>query len=78
MRRVKRALLMKRVIGKHDLKWSLMCPDECQGLADCYGQEFDDLYSKYEKEGKYRKQIDILVLWQAILDAHKETSFYTC
>ena len=79
MRRVKRALTMKRVIGSHDIKWSLMCPDESQGLADYYGDEFDELYAKYENEGRYYKQIDILVLWQAILDSHKETSLpYMC
>jgi ribonucleoside-diphosphate reductase alpha subunit len=79
MRRVKRALLMKRVTGSSNIKWSLMCPDECPGLPDCHSDEFDELYTKYEKEGRYRKQIDILVLWQAILDAHKEMSLpYMC
>ena len=25
-------------------KWSLMCPDECPGLSDCYGRDFVELY----------------------------------
>jgi len=79
MRRVKRALTLKRVTGTHDIKWSLMCPDDCPGLADCYGDEFDELYTKYEQEGRYHQQIDILVLWQAILDSQKETGLpYMC
>jgi ribonucleotide reductase alpha subunit len=73
MRRVKRAIVMKRVTGAHDIKWSLMCPDKCQGLSDCYGSEFDELYERYEAEGLYDQQIDILVLWQTILDSQKET-----
>ena len=79
MRRVKRALTMKRVTGSHDIKWSLMCPDHSPGLADCYGEEFDKLYSHYESIGQFDKQIDILVLWQAILDSQKETGLpYMC
>lgn len=79
MRRVKRALTLKRVTGSSDIKWSLMCPDKCPGLTDCYGEEFENLYIKYEKEGKYRDQIDILTIWQAILDSQKETSLpYMC
>ncbi len=74
MRRVQRALLMKRVSGSHNIKWSLMCPDECPGLVDKYGSEFDELYDQYEKAGRYKNQVDILTLWQAILDSHKETS----
>ena len=74
MRRVKHALTLKRVTGSNDIKWSLMCPDECPGLADTYGAEFDKLYDLYEREEHYSKQVDILELWQAILDAQKETS----
>ncbi|HRB93222.1 MAG TPA: WYL domain-containing protein [Chitinophagales bacterium] len=49
-------LFMKRV--KENGVWSLMCPNECPGLCDTYGEEFDALYTKYESEGKFRKQIN--------------------
>ena len=43
-------LFMKRV--EKGEKWTLMCPDECPGLSDCYGDEFVELYEKYEQDGK--------------------------
>merc|ERR1719183_3172302 len=49
-------LFMKRV--ESNGKWSLMCPNECPGLPQCYGEEFEKLYEKYEKEEKYREQIE--------------------
>jgi ribonucleotide reductase alpha subunit len=48
-------LFMKRV--QNDEMWTLMCPNECPGLADCWGEEFEKLYSRYEQEGRGRKQI---------------------
>ena len=62
---------MKRVEEKG--MWSLMCPNESPGLADCYGEEFDVLYNKYENEGRYRKQIPAQKLWFAILESQTET-----
>ncbi|PNP84596.1 hypothetical protein FNYG_02225 [Fusarium nygamai] len=64
-------LFMKRVEKNGD--WTLMCPNECPGLADCYGEEFEALYEKYEKEGKGRKTIKAQKLWYAILEAQTET-----
>lgn len=64
-------LFMERV--KNNQKWSLMCPDECPGLSDCYGQEYVELYEKYEVEGKYRKQINAQDLWFNILTSQIET-----
>ncbi|MCC6583940.1 MAG: ribonucleoside-diphosphate reductase subunit alpha [Chitinophagales bacterium] len=64
-------LFMKRV--KDNGKWSLMCPNECPGLADTYGDEFEALYMKYEAEGKFRKQINAQELWFHILDSQTET-----
>jgi len=64
-------LFMERV--KSNGKWTLMCPDECPGLADCHGQEFNDLYEKYEREGQGRESIQAQQLWFAILDAQVET-----
>ena len=64
-------LFMKRV--EEGGKWTLMCPNECPGLADCWGAEFEALYEKYEREGRGRKTIDAQKLWWAILDAQVET-----
>ena len=64
-------LFMERV--KSDGMWSLMCPDECQGLSDVYGEEFNKLYTQYENEGKYRKQIKAQELWLKILESQIET-----
>ena len=64
-------LFMKRV--KENDMWSLMCPDESPGLRDCYGDEFEGLYVKYENEGKFRKQINAQELWFAILTSQIET-----
>lgn len=64
-------LFMERVIGNK--KWSLFCPDKCPGLCDCYGDEYRELYNKYEEEGKYKCQIEARDLWGKILDAQMET-----
>jgi ribonucleotide reductase alpha subunit len=64
-------LFMERV--KANGKWSLMCPDQCRGLCDCYGDEFNTLYEKYESEGKYTKQIDAQSLWFKILESQIES-----
>lgn len=64
-------LFMKRVEKNGD--WTLMCPNECPGLADCYGEEFEALYEKYEKLGKGRKTMKAQKLWYAILEAQTET-----
>lgn len=64
-------LFMERV-EKNEL-WTLFCPSEAPGLADVYGDEFNTLYTKYEAEGRGRKQIDAQKLWFKILDAQIET-----
>ena len=64
-------LFMKRVEAEGD--WSLMCPNECPGLSDCHSAEFEALYTKYEGEGRYRKQIKARELWAAIIEAQIET-----
>jgi len=64
-------LFMRRV--ESDLGWTLMCPNECPGLADVYGSEFDGLYERYENEGKGRKTVRARELWFAILDSQMET-----
>ncbi|KAG4025012.1 hypothetical protein MFRU_074g00180 [Monilinia fructicola] len=64
-------LFMKRVEKNGD--WTLMCPNECPGLADVYGEEFEALYESYEKAGKGRKTIKAQKLWYSILEAQTET-----
>ncbi|TWJ04424.1 ribonucleoside-diphosphate reductase alpha chain [Mucilaginibacter frigoritolerans] len=64
-------LFMQRVEANED--WSLFCPHEAPGLADCWGKEFEDLYTKYEREGRARKVIKAQELWFAVLDAQVET-----
>jgi len=48
-------LFMKRV--KNNEEWTFMCPNECPGLSDCWGEEFEKLYEKYEKEGRGKKTV---------------------
>ena len=64
-------LFMERI--KVDGKWTLMCPDECPGLADVYGDDFANLYMKYEADGKGKKTVKARDLWFQILDAQMET-----
>jgi ribonucleoside-diphosphate reductase alpha subunit len=64
-------LFMKRVEQNGD--WTLMCPNECPGLSDSYGEEFEALYEKYEREGKGRKTIKAQDLWFKILESQIET-----
>lgn len=64
-------LFMKRV--ENDGVWTLMCPHDCPGLADCWGKEFESLYETYEKENRFVKQVRAQVLWKAIIEAQVET-----
>ncbi|MCB0496322.1 MAG: ribonucleoside-diphosphate reductase subunit alpha [Cyclobacteriaceae bacterium] len=64
-------LFMKRV--ENNEEWSLFCPNEAPGLADVYGEDFERLYEKYEKEGRARRSIKAQDLWFEILEAQMET-----
>jgi len=64
-------LFMKRV--EEDGDWTLMCPNECPGLTDSWGPEFEALYEKYEAEGKGRKTIKAQELWFKIVESQIET-----
>jgi ribonucleoside-diphosphate reductase alpha subunit len=64
-------LFMERVMGNK--VWSLFCPDKCPGLSDCHSEAYRELYSKYENEGKFNKQINARDLWIKILDSQMET-----
>lgn len=64
-------LFMKRV--QEDASWTLMCPNECPGLYDVYGEEFEAMYTDYEFRGKGRKTIRARELWEKILESQIET-----
>jgi ribonucleoside-diphosphate reductase alpha chain len=64
-------LFMKRV--KENGDWTLMCPHECPGLCDTHSAAFEELYTRYEKEGKGRKTIKAQDLWFKILESQIET-----
>jgi ribonucleoside-diphosphate reductase alpha chain len=69
-------LFMKRV--EEDAHWTLMCPSECPGLADCYGSEFEEKYIDYEcqKKGKKVRATDI---WKLVMDSQIQTGMpYLC
>lgn len=64
-------LFMERV--ENDGQWTLMCPNECPGLFDTYGEKFKALYEKYEAEGKGRRTVKAREVWQKVLEAQIET-----
>uniref|UniRef100_A0A8C6PSU6 Ribonucleoside-diphosphate reductase n=1 Tax=Nothobranchius furzeri TaxID=105023 RepID=A0A8C6PSU6_NOTFU len=64
-------LFMKRVESNQD--WSLMCPNECPGLDECWGEEFEELYTRYEKEGRTKRVVKAQQLWYAIIESQTET-----
>ena len=64
-------LFMKRV--QEDAEWTLMCPHECPGLCDVYGEAFETMYTNYEAAGKGRKTIKARELWEKILESQIET-----
>ena len=70
-------LFMQRV--EQDGDWTLMCPDECPGLSDLWGTMFDELYTRYERNGRGRKTLKAKKIWQLILDAQIQTGTpYLC
>jgi len=64
-------LFMKRVESNGD--WTLMCPKECPGLDEVWGEKFEELYVKYESEGLGRKTVPAQKIWQMILDCQIQT-----
>jgi ribonucleoside-diphosphate reductase alpha subunit len=64
-------LFMKRLEANMD--WSLFCPNDAPGLADVHGEEFEQLYERYEQEGRARIQMPIQTIWKAILKSQVET-----
>lgn len=64
-------LFMERIEANEE--WSLMCPDECPGLQDVYGEDFKKLYLKYEKEGRQKRKVPAREVWNKILESQVET-----
>jgi len=64
-------VFMERV--ELDENWTLMCPHECSGLTETYGQEFRELYTRYEREGKGKKTLKAREVWNKILESQIET-----
>jgi ribonucleoside-diphosphate reductase alpha chain len=64
-------LFMQRV--EQDGVWSLMSPDTCPGLSDCWGDEFTELYCNYERKNLAMKEMPAKKLWQMIVDAQIQT-----
>ena len=64
-------LFMKTVEADSD--WYLMCPDECPGLADVYGEEFETLYWSYVEQKRYKRVVKAQEVWTRILDSQMET-----
>ena len=64
-------LFMKRV--EEGGNWSLFCPDKAPGLSDVYGEEFEELYLKYEEEGRANATVPATDVWKAILKSQTET-----
>lgn len=64
-------LFMKKIKENED--WCLFCPDECPGLSDVYGDAFENLYHKYESEGREKCKLKARDLWFKILDSQMET-----
>ncbi|KAI4385210.1 hypothetical protein MLD38_003264 [Melastoma candidum] len=64
-------LFMERV--QSNGVWSLFCPNEAPGLADCWGKDFEELYTRYERDGKAKKVVQAQNLWFEVLKAQIET-----
>uniref|UniRef100_A0AAY4CS44 Ribonucleoside-diphosphate reductase n=1 Tax=Denticeps clupeoides TaxID=299321 RepID=A0AAY4CS44_9TELE len=64
-------LFMKRVESNQD--WSLMCPSDCPGLDETWGDKFEELYTRYENEGRAKRVVKAQQLWYAIIESQTET-----
>ena len=53
--------------------WSLMCPYQCPGLYDVYGDEFKVLYEGFEREGRFVRQLPAQELFDIIAEQIRET-----
>lgn len=73
MKRLIEAVELKNINSTKFIKWSLMCPNECKGLVDSYGNDFEQLYTQYEQQGNFIRQINIIDLWNDICSTQLES-----
>ena len=64
-------LFMKQV--EIDGDWYLMDPDECPGLNEKYGDEYEQLYWKYVEENRFKRKVKAQDIWLKILESQIET-----
>jgi len=70
-------LFMQKVEADQD--WHLMCPNECPGLPDVYGEEFNELYRMYVAQGRFKRVVKARTVWDSILRSQIETGTpYMC
>jgi ribonucleoside-diphosphate reductase alpha subunit len=70
-------LFMQKVEADDD--WHLMCPNECPGLPDVYGEEFNELYRMYVAQGRFKRVVKARTVWDSILRSQIETGTpYMC
>ena len=70
-------LFMQKV--EKDEDWHLMCPHECPGLPDVYGEQFNELYRMYVAQGRFKKAVKARTIWDAMLKSQIETGTpYMC
>ena len=70
-------LFMQKVEADED--WHLMCPNECPGLPDVYGEEFNELYRTYVAQGRFKRVVKARTVWDSILRSQIETGTpYMC
>jgi ribonucleoside-diphosphate reductase alpha subunit len=70
-------LFMEKV--EKDEDWHLMCPNECPGLQDVYGEAFNELYQSYVAQGRFRRVVKARQVWDAVLKSQIETGTpYMC
>jgi len=64
-------LFMEQV--EKDADWHLMCPHECPGLPDVYGEAFNELYRTYVAQGRFKRVVKARTIWDAMLKSQIET-----
>jgi ribonucleoside-diphosphate reductase alpha subunit len=64
-------LFMRKVEANEN--WALFDPDECPGLSSTYGLMFEGLYQKYLNEGRAKKIVPAVTIWNAMIKSQIET-----
>lgn len=64
-------LFMRRV--EQDDYWTLFCPHTCPGLDEVHGEEFEKLYTEYERADLGIKRMKATEIWAIIIKSQVET-----